>query len=331
MQRKVWVMTALVLTSLLILPVQGDIQLAQTGGLVLDPIDIKATMSQDGTTTLDIRARAVNLGAGAVSSIAFRIDSLEVTIIETLVNSTISSSSANLLERYTEIIVSLPQSLDVNETVWVELTLESTTFQSDPVEGAGLDLTRIRSDFVFYIRPLIEFTNFTFTAILPQDAMLSRESVVPLFPESDSNFTDGATLGFVWFTESLQSGQEKVFILKYQLPNDESGPLQSYLVESAIIALLGIAFGIVLTLGGPKLYQRIRRIGTVRFVGVTTEEEEVLEVIRAKGGSCPQKDLYTEFDMSQAKVSLILNNLEERGLVRRFREGRENVIHIMEE
>jgi uncharacterized membrane protein len=95
--------------------------------------------------------------------------------------------------------------------------------------------------------------------------------------------------------------------------------------------MLGIIAGIVLALGGPKFYQRIRRIGTVRFVGVTTEEEEVLEVIRQKGGSCPQKDLYTEFDMSQAKVSIILNNLEERGLVRRFREGRENVVHIMEE
>ena len=65
--------------------------------------------------------------------------------------------------------------------------------------------------------------------------------------------------------------------------------------------------------------------------GLFYEEEEVLEVIRQKGGSCPQKDLYTEFDMSQAKVSLILNNLEERGLVRRFREGRENMIHLMED
>jgi uncharacterized membrane protein len=35
--------------------------------------------------------------------------------------------------------------------------------------------------------------------------------------------------------------------------------------------------------------------------------------------------------MSQAKVSLILNNLEERGLVRRFKEGRENMVHLMED
>jgi uncharacterized membrane protein len=324
-------MAALVLTSLLILPVQGDVQLAQTNGLILDPIDIKAIMDQDGITMLDIRARAVNLGSSAITSLSFRIESLEVTVIETKVNSTTSSFSATLLDRYTEIIISLPQPLDVNESVWIELALESTDLQSDPVAGSGLDLTRIRSDFIFYVRPLIEYANFTFTAILPLDAMLSRESVAPLFPETDANFTDGATLSFVWFTQSLQSGQERVFIVKYQIPNDEAGPLQSYLVESAIIALLGITLGIALTLGGPKLYRRIQRIGAVRFVGVTTEEEEVLEVIRVKGGSCSQKDLYTEFDMSQAKVSLILNNLEERGLVKRFREGRENVVHIIEE
>jgi len=177
---------------------------------------------------------------------------------------------------------------------------------------------------------MTELANFTFTAILPQDALLSRESVVPLFPASDSNYTDGASLAFVWFTDSLQIGQERVFIVKYQYPNAQPGPLGSFFFEAIVIALLGIVSGIALTIGGPKIYQRIKRIGTVRFVGVTSEEEEVLEVIRQKGGSCPQKDLYTEFDMSQAKVSLILNNLEERGLVRRFREGRENVVHIME-
>ncbi len=324
-------MAALVLISLLFLPVQGDMQLAQTSDIILDPIEIIAWMSQDGTTTLDLRARTVNQGSGTVTSLSFRIDSLEVTIIDAFVNSTVSSSSAIVLDRYTEVIVSLPQPLEENESVWIDLTLESTDFQSDPVAGTGLDLTRVRSDFIFYIRPLIEFANFTFTAVLPQDAMLSRESVVPLFPEPYSNFTDGATLAFVWFTQSLQPGQERVFIIKYQIPTDESGTPQSFLVESIVIALLGIVSGIVVTLGGPKLYHRIRRIGTVRFVGVTSDEEEVLEVIRAKGGSCPQKDLYSEFDMSQAKVSLILNNLEERGLVKRFREGRENVVHLMEE
>ncbi|MBY8998183.1 MAG: MarR family transcriptional regulator, partial [Candidatus Thorarchaeota archaeon] len=324
----VFAMAALVLTSILFLPVQGDVQLAQLEDVILDPVEIKAIMKQDGVTTINLRARAINQGSTSITSLSFRIDSLNVELLDSEVNGTITSSSSILQDRYTEVIVSLPTQLEENDTVWVEVNLEATDFQSDP--RFGFDPTKYYKDFSFYIRPTTEMANFTFTAILPQDALLSRESVVPVFPAADSNFTDGASLAFVWFTDSLQIGQERVFIVKYQYPNAQPGPLGSFLFESILIAVLGVIAGIVLTMGGPKFYQRIKRIGTVRFVGVTSEEEEVLEVIRQKGGSCPQKDLYTEFDMSQAKVSLILNNLEERGLVRRFRDGRENVVHIME-
>jgi len=321
-------MAALVITATLFLPVQGDVQLAQLEDVILDPVEIKAIMTQEGITTLNLKARAINQGSTSITSLSFRIDSLNVEILDSEVNDTATTTSSTLLNRYTEVDVFLPTPLEENDTVWIELNLEATDLQSAP--NIGFDSTKYYGDFIFYIRPMTELANFTFTAILPQDALLSRESVVPLFPASDSNYTDGASLAFVWFTDSLQIGQERVFIVKYQYPNAQPGPLGSFLFEAIVIALLGIVSGIALTIGGPKIYQRIKRIGTIRFVGVTSEEEEVLEVIRQKGGSCPQKDLYTEFDMSQAKVSLILNNLEERGLVRRFREGRENVVHIME-
>jgi uncharacterized membrane protein len=322
-------MAALFLTSMLFLPVQGDVQLAQLEDVILDPVEIKAIMTQEGVTTLNLRARAINQGSTTISSLSFRIDSLEVEVLDSKVNETATTSSSTLQDRYTEVVVFLPTPLEENDTAFVELNLEATDFQSDPI--TGFDSTKYYGDFSFYIRPMTEIANFTFTAVLPQDALLSRESVVPLFPAAQSNYTDGASLAFVWFTDSLQVGQERVFIIKFQYPNVQPGPLGSFFVESIVIAILGVIAGIALTIGGPKLYHRLKRIGTVRFVGVTSEEEEVLEVIRLKGGSCPQKDLYTEFDMSQAKVSLILNNLEERGLVRRFREGRENVVHIMED
>jgi uncharacterized membrane protein len=321
-------MAVLVFTSMLFLPVQGDVQLAQLEDVILDPVEIKAIMTQDGITTLNFRARAINQGSTSISSLSIHIDSLNVEILNSEVNNTATTSSSTLQDRYTEVVVFLPTPLEENDIAWIELNLEATDLQSDPI--IGLDSRWYLGNFIFYIRPMPEFANLTFTAVLPQDALLSRESAVPLFPAPDSNYTDGSSLAFVWFTESLMVGQEMAFIIKYQFPNSQPGPLGSFLFEAILIAALGVMAGIVLTLGGPKFYQRLKRIGTVKFVGVTSEEEEVLEVIRQKGGSCPQKDLYTEFDMSQAKVSLILNNLEERGLVRRFREGRENVVHIME-
>lgn len=322
-------MAALVLTSMLLLPVHGDIQLAQLEDVLLDPMEIKVIMTQEGVTSINIRARAINQGSTSITSLSFRIDSLSVEILDSKVDETDATSNSVLQDRFTEVVVSLSTPLEENESVWVELSLESTDLQF--AQNIDVDPTRDYGDFIFYIRTMIEIANLTFTAVLPQDALLSRASAVPLFPAADSNYTDGSTLAFVWFTESLLVGYEQAFIIRYQYPNEQTSPIGSFFAESVLIALLGIISGIVLTIGGPKFYQRLRRIGTVKFVGVTSEEEEVLEVIRKKGGSCPQKDLYTEFDMSQAKVSLILNNLEERGLVRRFREGRENVVHIMED
>lgn len=81
----------------------------------------------------------------------------------------------------------------------------------------------------------------------------------------------------------------------------------------------------------PWVLHAVRRLRHVRYVGITREEQELLSVIERKGGSCPQKVLSVELDMSQAKVSMLLKNLEERGLVRRFRDGRENMVHLMNE
>jgi uncharacterized membrane protein len=328
-RRILFAMAMFAIASMLFLPVQGEFQLAQSEDVILDPVEIRAILTQEGVTLIGLRARAINQGSTSVDFLSFRIESLEIVLLEATANGSTVTATSTLQERYTEVAVVLTTPLEENDSVWVEIELEATDLQSDPV--VGLDSTKLYGDFSFYIRPMPEFANFTFTAILPRDAVLSRNSAVPLFPSPDSNFTDGSSLAFVWFRDSLLIGQEIAFTIRYQYPNTQSSTAGSFLVGSIIIALLGIMVGIILTVGGPRLYHRLKRIGSVKFVGVTSEEEEVLKVIRQKGGSCPQKDLYTEFDMSQAKVSLILNNLEERGLVRRFREGRENVVHIMEE
>ena len=329
MQEKSLLLLTIFILSLVTVPVQSDIVIAQTSDIVLDPVSMKAVMDNDGLTTISVDARMTNLGAAPVETLNFRIDSLEVLVTLVLVDGESSSAAVVDQDRYTVIVVDLGQSVGTNESVSIELGILAADFQSDYVPGD--DPTKLVGDFIYYIRPYTALANFTFTAVLPPEAILSQQSVAPLFPNPDANYTDGSSLAFTWFTESLQPGQERAFIIKYQIPNYTSVAAQSFFVESIIIGFIGVLLGIGIAVFGPKIVYRVRRIGKVRFIGVTNEEEEVLEVIRKKGGSCPQKDLYTEFDMSQAKVSLILNNLEERGLVRRFREGRENVVHIMED
>ena len=58
--------------------------------------------------------------------------------------------------------------------------------------------------------------------------------------------------------------------------------------------------------------------------------KEVIDIIAKNDGRITQKELRTKVKHSEAKVSLMISDLESRGLVRKFKKGRGNVI-ILEE
>ena len=303
--------------------------LAQDSNLVMSPVRIVAVLNEDGSVIMSISALVNNTGADGVTSVAFRVDTLDVSVVEALVGSSPVEAALNPLARYTEVSLPLDIPLAHNAVVWVELELLANDLQSEP--SASLDGLHTQAEFTFYVRPLVTFRNFTFYSYLPAHASLSQASVVPLFPVPSGNLTDGHAMAFYWYTDQLQVGQERVFIVKYQMPLSNIAQSPFGLLSIVSIAAVAFMVGAVMVRFGPQVLYRLKRIGTTRFVGVTSEEKVILELIRSKGGSCPQKDLYSDSDMSQAKVSLILNNLEERGLVKRFRDGRENMVHLLEE
>ncbi|MGY5854586.1 MAG: MarR family transcriptional regulator [Candidatus Thorarchaeota archaeon] len=313
----------------LFIPTMSLAQIEAPVGVVMDPIEITTVMYENGTTAIYIDALAHNLGTLPISNLIFNIESLEIELIDVLVDETHTTATTMKEDRYTVVSVLLLQELDVNASIQVHFELAATDLQSNTIlEESG---TYYNSDFLFYVRPINDFRNLTIRVVLPQHASLSQDSVVPVYPDPDTSSTDGFSLIFSWEIPILRVGQEKVFIVKYRTPN--TAPAQTDVVYTLQIAsiLLGIILGVVIAIAGPKLITLVRNLGSVRVVGVTTEEDEVLDVLRQKGGSCSQKDLYVELDMSQSKVSIILTNLEERGLVKRFREGRENIVHILDE
>lgn len=58
---------------------------------------------------------------------------------------------------------------------------------------------------------------------------------------------------------------------------------------------------------------------------------EVLDIIRGHKGRITQKDLRSKLDYSEVKVSLMLSELEKRGLIRKLRNGRENILVLVDE
>lgn len=63
-------------------------------------------------------------------------------------------------------------------------------------------------------------------------------------------------------------------------------------------------------------------------VPLPSDLQEVLDIIRSGGGRITQKELRSKLSYSEAKVSLVVSDLENRGLVEKFKKGRGNIIII---
>ncbi len=63
---------------------------------------------------------------------------------------------------------------------------------------------------------------------------------------------------------------------------------------------------------------------------IPSDLQEMLSIIRDQGGRITQKDLRLRLNCSEAKASLMITDLEDRGLVRKMKKGRGNVIILTE-
>ncbi|AKB12711.1 Uncharacterized membrane protein [Methanosarcina thermophila] len=63
-------------------------------------------------------------------------------------------------------------------------------------------------------------------------------------------------------------------------------------------------------------------------INLPDDLKEILELVRASGNRISQRELRKKSPYSESKVSLMLSDLEERGLIEKFKRGRGNIIRI---
>jgi uncharacterized membrane protein len=68
------------------------------------------------------------------------------------------------------------------------------------------------------------------------------------------------------------------------------------------------------------------------LLGLDEDEKKVIEVIKNYGNRCTQLDLRKKLDvLGEAKISLILTELEHKGFVKKIKKGRGNIIILSKE
>ncbi len=119
---------------------------------------------------------------------------------------------------------------------------------------------------------------------------------------------------------------EDINLTEKEEPKEES-PLLSYAAITLTIAAAAIIIW----------YFRFRGAAPLPPVAVKISPElpedlkQVLELIGKAGGRTTQKDLRKQLSVSEAKVSLLLTDLEDRGLIKKIKKGRGNVIILVDE
>ncbi len=287
------------------------------------------SLQSNGTSVLTVDAWTTNVAPDPLTEVSLRIDSLDLTLVEAQVGSDSVVPRLETMESHTMVVFSLGEPLLTNESVFLSVQLVSLDLQSNPeIDTSGSLLYR---DLIFYLRPHDPVFDFTLITSLPVRGALSTASLVPLFPEPVRNGTDGQSLLFEWHVPYLQPGQEKVFIVQYSVPFTSVDPdgLTPLLYGLAIVTSL--FSGMALVVAGPRMKQYLTQYRAVKYVGTTNEEQAIMDQLRKKGGSCPQKELYLSLDILESKMSLLLTSMEQRGLIRRFRNGREKMVYLVEE
>ena len=87
----------------------------------------------------------------------------------------------------------------------------------------------------------------------------------------------------------------------------------------AVILLLLCLIGIVLFLHFRSKKKPIAVEGS-------DDLQKVISIIKSRGGRTTQKEIRKNMPLSEAKVSLIISELEEKGVIRKIKKGRGNII-----
>jgi uncharacterized membrane protein len=300
--------------------------------IIMTNMHIHVELGSDCSSTILIEANVTNTGLSDLSSFDMRIDVRGLQVISASLNGSTTNTSVSSVDNY--VILTILPSAPISSGLSMILNVNFTTQCLQDRIGVNSDGSMYISNLIYYIRPLNEIHNLTFSAALPPYAVLYMDSASPLFPSATSNYTDGQRSIYVWKTESLLRGQEIAYIIKYLMPVvllDAVTPVTDNSLLIGIIAAVGAAGTVLILERIPSLVNKLRTKEVIVSGKISSQEQEILDLLVSRGGSCPQREIYENLDMSQAMASMMLTSLEERGLIKRLRSGRENIVHIMED
>jgi uncharacterized membrane protein len=153
------------------------------------------------------------------------------------------------------------------------------------------------------------------------------ESVSPTPDQKDTSTQTLQWLGTQFFVTAKPS----IILQAQEEASANSGQQQPYVIIASVsaIVVVAVAGGVFFAFRRQKKKKKETAVPTPAFV--ETEEEKVLRVLRANGGSAYQSAITEQCRFSKAKTSQLLSGLEAKGIVKRYKRGRDKVVNLVEQ
>ncbi|MFC1733541.1 helix-turn-helix transcriptional regulator [candidate division KSB1 bacterium] len=187
-----------------------------------------------------------------------------------------------------------------------------------------------KSEFLVSFRMPYDTENLHITLTLPDDVVLEKPlpdsdiAPSPVYPLPDDVTTDGMQIKLVWDYSDLAKGDEKSFFVRFK--KEKSSAWLIVLLVLIIIALIGF----IIT-RKPKVERVVEKVVEVEDMlekHLKEDEEQIVNILKQKEGSCEQGTLRVVTGFSKAKLSGLLKELEERKVVHKEKRGKKNLVFL---
>jgi uncharacterized membrane protein len=162
------------------------------------------------------------------------------------------------------------------------------------------------------------------TVKLPTKGVLSEDVVNQSFFPPDGNvITDGRRMILTWEMLEIEEGDKMTFSVLFEVFG-QGGIMWdlSVIALTSIVVIIMVGVAVYMRRGTPPAEREVKVLPLLN-----KDEKRVVDIIARHDGEARQRDLVNESDFSKAKVSRMVKNLKERGVVDTVAiSGRENKV-----
>ena len=165
--------------------------------------------------------------------------------------------------------------------------------------------------------------NYRLKALLPEDASIVDEDNISqpsIYPETGQTGSDGQRIFVVWETNPELGGEPTAFSIFYN-DTENSRSLFQYIGIGLLI--------LVAALLSYTIWSRFSKIEiSEAYETLNEDQEDIINLLIENDGRMLQKDVVDSSKYSKAKVSGLVSELVEKGVIEKEKEGRSNKLMI---